>query len=150
MATLRRTRQAGQSRRISRRALLKSLAAAGVGAAGGTGAYGYLYARHALEVTRTELTVRGLSPALSGLRIGLLTDIHRSRWVSADDILVAVQALMRETPDLIVLGGDYVTWGDRRAEVPDRGRHRPSGCHDAVREPRHRHGVRPGADQLPA
>jgi predicted MPP superfamily phosphohydrolase len=29
-----------------------------------------------------------------------------------------VQLLMREAPDLIVLGGDYVTWGDRRFVTP--------------------------------
>jgi hypothetical protein len=26
----------------------------------------------------------------------------------------AVRLLMSESPDLIILGGDYVTWGDRR------------------------------------
>jgi predicted MPP superfamily phosphohydrolase len=100
--------------RLSRRALLKAAAAAGVGAATGTTAYGYLYARHRLEVTRTALAVSGLPPALAGFRIGFLTDVHRSRWVSDADVRAAVDTLMRERPDLIVLGGDYVTWGDRR------------------------------------
>jgi predicted MPP superfamily phosphohydrolase len=58
--------------------------------------------------------VAGLPPSLAGLRIGLLTDVHRSRWVSADDVTRAVSLLMADKPDLIVLGGDYVTWGDRR------------------------------------
>jgi predicted MPP superfamily phosphohydrolase len=39
--------------------------------------------------------------------------VHRSRWVSADDVSEAVQLLMSARPDMIVLGGDYVTWGDR-------------------------------------
>ena len=30
----------------------------------------------------------------------------------------AVATLMAERPDLIVLGGDYVTWGDRQYVVP--------------------------------
>lgn len=99
---------------MSRRTLLKALAAAGVGATAGTGAYGYLYEQHALELTEEEVLVRGLPPALSGLRIGLLTDVHRSRWVSATDVSHAVQRITAAAPDLVVLGGDYVTWGDRR------------------------------------
>ena len=93
---------------MTRRTLLKSLVATGVGAATGTSAYGYLYARHQLAVTRTRIDVAKLPPSLSGLRIGLLTDIHRSRWVSHDDVLEAVHTVMAERPDLIVLGGDYV------------------------------------------
>ena len=98
---------------FSRRVLLKGALAAGVGAITGTGAYGFLYGRHELEVTHTTLAVAGLPPALAGLKIGMLTDTHRSRWVSHEDIARAVTALMAERPDLIVLGGDYVTWGDR-------------------------------------
>ncbi len=98
---------------VTRRALLQGLAATGVGALAGTGAYGYLSERHQLVVTRATLPVVGLPPALAGLRVGLLTDVHRSLWVSDDDVRRAVSALMGERPDLIVLGGDYVTWGDR-------------------------------------
>jgi predicted MPP superfamily phosphohydrolase len=103
---------------ITRRTLLKGLVATGVGAATGTTAYGYLYARHQLMVTRQTIGVPGLPNALGGLRVGLLTDVHRSRWVSHDDVGHAVSTLMAERPDLIVLGGDYVTWGDRQYVVP--------------------------------
>jgi predicted MPP superfamily phosphohydrolase len=98
---------------VSRRAVLKGLAGSGVGALTGFGAYGFLYERHTLTVTRVTIGVANLPPALAGLRIGLLTDIHRSRWVSHDDVAHAVTTLMQEGPDIIVLGGDYVTWGDR-------------------------------------
>ncbi|MBZ5557189.1 MAG: metallophosphoesterase [Acidobacteriia bacterium] len=98
---------------ITRRAVLKSLLAAGVGGIGGGGAYGYLYGRHALEVTRATVPVAGLPRALGGLTVGLLTDVHRSRWVSHDDVAHAVTALMSQRPDLIVLGGDYVSWQDK-------------------------------------
>jgi uncharacterized protein len=99
---------------VTRRTVLKSLVATGVGAATGTSAYGYLYARHQLEMTRATIAVSALPPALGGLRIGFLTDIHRSRWVSHDDVRGAVAMVMAERPDLIVLGGDYVTRGDRQ------------------------------------
>ena len=100
--------------RLTRRTLLKGLVTTGVGAATGASAYGYLYARHQLVLTRTTIGVWGLPAPFSGLRIGLLTDIHRSHWVSHDDVAHAVATVMAERPDLVVLGGDYVTWGDRQ------------------------------------
>src|SRR4029453_2840821 len=115
---------------LTRRTVLKTLLATGVGAVAGTGAYGYLYGRHALEVTRTALPVRGLPRGLNGLRVGLLTDIHRSRLVPHEDVAAAVTALMNERPDLIVVGGAYVTWGDRRFVVPSaEARGRLPGAH---------------------
>jgi predicted MPP superfamily phosphohydrolase len=99
---------------VTRRTVLKALLATGVGSVSGTGAYGYLYGRHELEVTYATVPVSALPPALAGLRIGLMTDVHRSRLVSHTDVARAVTALTAEHPDLIVLGGDYVTWGDRR------------------------------------
>jgi uncharacterized protein len=103
---------------VSRRVALKTLLASSVGVVGGMGAYGYMYGRHQIESTRTDLAVDGLPPGLAGLRIGLLTDVHRSELVPDEDVDTAVTALMNERPDLIVLGGDYVTWGDRRFVGP--------------------------------
>ena len=103
---------------ISRRSALKALLATGVGVVTGGSAYGVLYGRHALELTRAELPVAGLPPALAGLRIGMMTDVHRSQWVSAEDVHHAVGLLMSAKPDLVVLGGDYVTWGDRKFVGP--------------------------------
>jgi len=103
---------------ISRRAVLKGLVATGVGAVAGTGAYGFLYGRNGLMVARETLRVAGLPPALAGLRIGLLTDLHRSRFVSHDAVTHAAAILMAERPDLIVLGGDYVTFSDRQYVGP--------------------------------
>src|SRR6476619_2517064 len=62
--------------KVTRRAALKALAATGVGAIAGTGAYGFLYARHQLTLTQLALPFRGLPHALDGLRLGLLTDVH--------------------------------------------------------------------------
>src|SRR5476649_2737285 len=98
---------------MTRRAVLKGALVAGAGTLAGIGVYGYAYERHELEVTRATVPVMGLPAALAGLRVGLITDLHRSLFVSHDDIAHAVTRLMAETPDLIVLGGDYVTYGDR-------------------------------------
>ncbi|HEX7139728.1 MAG TPA: metallophosphoesterase, partial [Vicinamibacterales bacterium] len=117
MATRRETESVRERGTMTRRAALRTLAAAGAAVAG-TGAYGFLYGRHELDVTRIAVSVRGLPATLSGLRVGFLSDVHRSRWVSHDDVTSAVGALMAERPELIILGGDYVTWGDREFVQP--------------------------------
>ena len=98
---------------LSRRAAIKGLLVTGIGAATGATTYGVAYERHQIGVTQAALPVSGLPVALDGLRIGLLTDVHHSGMVPADDVTRAVTLLMAQRPDLIVLGGDYVTFGDR-------------------------------------
>jgi hypothetical protein len=99
---------------MSRRGVLKTMAVLGAGVATGSAGYGFLYERHRLEVTHTELPVSGLPDVFDGLRIALVTDIHYSATVPAEDIERAVRATLDARPDVIVLGGDYVTWGDRQ------------------------------------
>ena len=99
---------------LSRRDVLKYLGGAAIGAAAGGAAHGFLFERHHLELTRSSFPVSGLPEALRGLRLGVLTDIHRSQSVPHETVAKAVDMLMAEQPDLIVLGGDYVSWRDRR------------------------------------
>ena len=87
----------------------------GAGIIAGAVDHGVVYQRHRLTVTHARLPVSGLSDALAGLRIGLLTDLHRSDTVTHAMADAAVRALLAEDVDLIVLGGDYVTWGGGRA-----------------------------------
>ena len=103
--------------RLTRRAALKGVLAGAVGAVAGTAAYGVGYERHHLGVTEASLPVAGLPPALNGVRIALLTDIHHSALVGADDVRAAVDLTLSLKPDLIVLGGDYVTFSDRSKYV---------------------------------
>ena len=99
---------------FSRRDLLKGAAAAAVGTVVGTADHGYVYARHHVGLTRETVRVSGLSSELDGLRIGFLSDLHRSDTVSHELATSAVNLLMAERPDIIMLGGDYVTWGGGR------------------------------------
>lgn len=99
---------------MTRRVALRGLTAIAVGTVTGAGVYGYFHERRALGVTRATLPVSGLPRALDGLRVGLLTDLHRSRVVTQEMAVVAVDRLMAERPDLILLGGDYVTFSDPR------------------------------------
>ena len=98
---------------LSRRAAIKGLLVTSVGAATGGVTYGVAFERHQIGVTHAALPISGLPLALDGLRIGLLTDVHHSRTVPARDVARAVSLVMAQHPDLIVLGGDYVTFGDR-------------------------------------
>ena len=99
---------------LSRRDVLRYLGGAAIGAAAGGAAHGFLYERHRLQLTRSAFPVPGLPESLRGLRVGLLTDIHHSQTVPREMVLAAVNMLMAERPDLILLGGDYVSWRDRR------------------------------------
>jgi hypothetical protein len=103
---------------LTRRRALKGLAVAAAGLAAGSGAYGFVYERVRLTVARATLRVAALPPALDGLRIGLLTDIHHSLFMPQEDVARAAGLLRAAQPDLVVLGGDYVTWDDRRYVVP--------------------------------
>jgi uncharacterized protein len=98
---------------ITRRAAIKTVLATTVGSAAAGITYGTAVERHRIEMTTTTLPVSGLPPALDGLRIGLITDVHHSRLVPAVDVVQALELAMSARPDLIVLGGDYVTFGDR-------------------------------------
>jgi predicted MPP superfamily phosphohydrolase len=104
--------------RLTRRDALRAIIATSVGLVAGPLAYGAAYARHRLVRVEQDVPVSGLPAALDGLRIGLITDIHHSTTVSADDVARAVELLRVAQVDLVVLGGDYVTFGNRAFVAP--------------------------------
>ncbi len=93
---------------------MQALGAAGVGIVTGSAGYGYLYERGRIEVTRATLPVSGLPEPLHGLRIGLITDLHSSSTVPAATIRRAASLVLDEQPDIVALGGDYISWFDGR------------------------------------
>ena len=98
---------------VTRRDFLRAATAVSVGGLSGIAAYGVAYERHQLRRIERDLAVRGLPPALDGLRIGMITDVHHSATVSALDVTRAVTMLTDAAPDIVVLGGDYVSFFDR-------------------------------------
>lgn len=99
--------------RFTRRDALRAVVATGAGLIAGPVAYGAAYGRHRLVRVEQEIPVSGMPSALDGLRVGLITDIHHSTTVAADDVSRAVEMLRAAQVDLLVLGGDYVTYGNR-------------------------------------
>lgn len=51
--------------------------------------------------------------ALAGMKIGFITDTHVGPFISPDDLARATSILAGEQPDLILLGGDYVSESPR-------------------------------------
>jgi predicted MPP superfamily phosphohydrolase len=102
---------------VKRRQFLRAVAAGGAGVVVGGASWG-LHERNSLGVTAVTLPVDGLPPAFRGFKIALLTDLHRSALVSAELIDSAVSDALAATPDLVVLGGDYVTNFDARFAGP--------------------------------
>jgi uncharacterized protein len=99
---------------MSRRTVLRLATGVAAGLFVGEVAYGGFYERHHLGVTRADLPCAALPPALDGLRIGLITDTHHSAFTALAFIDRAVGLVRDEDPDLVVLGGDYVTRRNRR------------------------------------
>jgi predicted MPP superfamily phosphohydrolase len=99
---------------LTRRDFLRSATVVSAGALTGVAAYGVAYERHRIEPVVRDVPVRGLPPALDGLRIGMITDVHHSAVVPAEDVRRAVEVLKAAAPDIVVLGGDYVSFFDRR------------------------------------
>lgn len=104
--------------RVSRRQVLRALAASGVLAGAGFGSYGFAYERHRITLTRVTVPITGLPRALAGLRVGLLSDIHHGTFMPAEDVGAAASLLRAQEPDIILLAGDYVTWLDRPSVAP--------------------------------
>lgn len=63
---------------------------------------------HRVEVTHPIVYIPDLPPAFAGLKIALLTDIHRGPFVSAKRVAHFVEMTNAEKPDVIALTGDYV------------------------------------------
>ena len=71
-------------------------------------AYGLLYGRLDLEVTRPRIALARLPQALEGFRIAHLSDFHISPFMTADEIRRCVTIANGLKADLVVLTGDYV------------------------------------------
>lgn len=73
-------------------------------------AYGLLYGRLNLEITRKRIKLRRLPKAFDSFRIAQLSDIHIGPFMPAEEIRKYVALANRLKPDLVVLTGDFVTW----------------------------------------
>jgi predicted MPP superfamily phosphohydrolase len=88
------------------------------GTAVGVLGHGYAYEREALRAISADLPVAGLAPEHDGVRVGLITDLHHSQFTTQSDVARAVDLVMAHSPDIVILGGDYVSLQNRRYMEP--------------------------------
>jgi predicted MPP superfamily phosphohydrolase len=93
-----------------RRHFLEGVATAAVASPFVLGAYGLLWGRLNLEVTKQPIRLARLPRGFHGFRIAQLSDIHVGPFMSEDEIRKYVRIANELKPDLIVLTGDFVTW----------------------------------------
>ena len=92
----------------ARRRLLEQAAGAVSAMAFVGAAYGLLYERLDVEVTRPRIALARLPKAFEGFRIVQLSDFHISPFMTADEIRRCVTIASGLKADLVVLTGDYV------------------------------------------
>jgi predicted MPP superfamily phosphohydrolase len=63
-----------------------------------------------IEVTRHEVFIDDLPASFDGYRIAFLTDTHVASFMRRGLYREAVAQAMRFDPDLVLLGGDFITW----------------------------------------
>jgi predicted MPP superfamily phosphohydrolase len=95
----------------SRRRLLEQAAIAMSATPFVAAAYGLLYGRLDVKVTRPRIVLARLPTAFEGFRIVQLSDLHISPFMTADEIRRCVTIANGLKADLVVLTGDFVTDG---------------------------------------
>ena len=71
-------------------------------------AYGLLYGRLDMEITRRRIILARLPKAFDGFRIALLSDVHISPFMTGDQVRRYVAVTNELKADLIALTGDYL------------------------------------------
>ena len=79
--------------------------------------YGYTFGRRQLAVSRLEVPVRGLPPALDGLRLVQLSDLHVGAHLDLAELGEHVARVNALAPDLICVTGDLVDRPETCAEA---------------------------------
>jgi len=92
----------------ARRRLLEQAAVAVSAVPFVAAAYGLLYGRLDVEVTRPRIALARLPKAFEGFRIVQLSDFHISPFITADEIRRCVTIANGLKADLVALTGDYL------------------------------------------
>jgi len=92
-----------------RRRLIQAAGTVAVAAPFAVAAFGAIVERTAFHVKEIDLPIPSLHPDLVGLRIGQLSDLHVSPWLSVREAGRAVDMLNEMKPHLTVVTGDVIT-----------------------------------------
>ena len=94
---------------LARRRFVQTVSAVAGAIPFAAGAYGYAFERLHFQLHRVDLPVNGLPPALEGLRIAQLSDIHIGSYMSVSEVRRAVGMANDLGSDLTVVTGDFLT-----------------------------------------
>jgi uncharacterized protein len=72
-----------------------------------------LVASEEIEVSNHTIHLKNLPRTFNGLKLVHLTDIHHSKFVSFNDVFRMVELSNQQSPDVVLLTGDYVTWSKK-------------------------------------
>ncbi len=92
-----------------RRRLIQTAGAVAVAAPFATVTFGAIVERTQFYVKEVDLPIPNLHPDLEGIRIGQISDLHVSPWLSVKDAARAVDMLNERKPNLTVVTGDVIT-----------------------------------------
>jgi len=109
------TTAAADSERVTpplgdRRRLLRQMAIVASAAPFAAAAYGLLYERLDVELTRRRIALARLPKAFEGFQIAQLSDFHISAFMTASEIRRCVMMTNELKPHAVVLTGDYLSW----------------------------------------
>jgi predicted MPP superfamily phosphohydrolase len=97
--------------RVSRRDFLKLLKAGAISlgalVAGGAG-WSYLVEPGWLQIENVSLKLPRLTPQFYGTRIAQISDIHVGGWMNSERLQHAVDLVIAEKPDLLLVTGDFL------------------------------------------
>jgi uncharacterized protein len=92
-----------------RRRLIHAAGTAAMVAPFAIAGFGALIERTDFEIKEIDMPIPGLHPDLDGLRIGQLSDLHVSPWLSVSDLGRAIDMLNELKPHLTLVTGDLIT-----------------------------------------
>ncbi len=107
------------TRRLTRRGLLTAAAAVAPALAMGAGVQGFRRGFSPVAIRKRSLVLPLLPESLEGLRILQLSDVHLGVYRQLGDLEAALDLASRESPDLVVITGDFVEHGDLLPDALD-------------------------------
>jgi len=95
--------------KLSRRKLIKTVAAAAIGSGIGAGGYAAWLEPRWVELNRIEVGIEGLPAPFEGFTIAHLTDMHRHEPIGLPYIRKCLDLAASAGPDVVAITGDFVS-----------------------------------------